>query len=63
MNIKDSFHGCTEKDIMRMGKEELQEAVLKIFSLEWRKFAPGDSWAGAFLLPDDVADAFRGNRI
>jgi hypothetical protein len=60
MNIKDSYRGCTEEDIMRMGKKELQKAILRIFSLEPRKFAPGDSWAGAFLLPDDIADVFRG---
>jgi hypothetical protein len=43
-----------------MSKEELQKAILRIFSLKPRKFAPGDSWAGAFLLPDDIADVFRG---
>ena len=60
MSIKTAYHGCTEEDVMSMSKEELQKAILRIFSLKPRKFAPGDSWSGAFLLPDDIADVFRG---
>lgn len=45
---------------MEMTKEELQEAILRVFSLECYQFAKTDSWMGTFLLPDDIADAFRG---
>jgi hypothetical protein len=61
MKLKDSFAGCREEDVMKMTKEELQQAVLRVFSLECFTFAENDSWRGEFLLPDDVADAFRGN--
>ena len=46
-----------------MSKKELQESILRVFSLRPHWFQPTDSYAGVFLLPDDVADAFRGNRI
>ena len=60
MNIKTGYHGCTEEDILQMTKEELQEAILRVFSVECYQFAKTDSWMGTFLLPDDIADAFRG---
>jgi hypothetical protein len=58
--IKTGYHGCTEEDILQMTKEELQEAILRVFSIEFEQFAKTDSWMGCFLLPDDIADAFRG---
>ena len=60
MSIKNSYHGCAEEDIMSMSKKELQEAVLRVFSLKPYTFKQTDSWMGVFLLPDDIADAFRG---
>ena len=45
---------------MNMPEDELREAVIRAFSVECRKFARDDSWMGSFLLPDEIADAFRG---
>jgi hypothetical protein len=59
-SIKTSYSGCFESDIMAMSKEELQKAVIRMFSVDFTPFAEGDSWNGDFLLPDDLADAFRG---
>ena len=54
------YSGLKESDIRAMSKEELQEAVIRMFACECIKFSDTDSWHGDFLLPDDLADAFRG---
>jgi len=38
-------------------KEELQDAIIRVFSLKAHVFS--DSYSGVFILPDDIADAFR----
>lgn len=58
-NILNSYHGCQIEDIMNMSEQELREAVIRVFSLEFDTFAPTDSWMGTFMLPDKIADAFR----
>lgn len=54
-------YGLKEEDIRAMSKKDLQEAVIRMFACECKKFAE-DSWHGSFLLPDDLADAFRGRQ-
>jgi hypothetical protein len=49
-----------KEDIMKMPEDELRKAVIRAFSVECRNFARDDSWLGSFLLPDEIADAFRG---
>ncbi len=60
MTIISSYSGCTKEDIMNMPEDKLREAVIAAFSVECRNFAENDSWVGSFLLPDEIADAFRG---
>ena len=63
MNIISSYYGCTKEDIMNMPEDKLREAVIAAFSVECRNFAENDSWMGSFLLPDEIADAFRGRLV
>ena len=60
MTIATGYSGCTKDDIMNMPEDELRKAVIRAFSVECRNFAKNDSWLGLFLLPDEIADAFRG---
>ena len=60
MAIINGYDGCGKKDIMKMPENELREAVIRAFSVKTHKFHEGDSWLGAFVLPDEIADAFRG---
>jgi len=58
--ISNSYHGCSNEDIMSMPEDELRQAVIRMFSsVRCINFAKTDSWMGSFMLPDDVADAFR----
>lgn len=58
--LKINYDLLDEYSIRSMGKEELQDAVIRLFSVYSHKFAETDSWYGEFYLPDDLADAFRG---
>jgi hypothetical protein len=60
MSILTGYSGCMEDDILNMPEKELREAVIRAFSTESHLFAKDDSWLGSFILPDEVADAFRG---
>lgn len=60
MTIATRYSGCMKEDIMNMPEDELRKAVIRAFSVECRNFAKNDSWMGSFLLPDEIADAFRG---
>lgn len=57
--ILNSYSGCDELSIRCKSKAELEDAVIRMFSLATNQFSDGDSYHGEFLLPDDLADAFR----
>jgi len=58
--ILGQYNGCSEKDIRAMPYEDLVNAVIKMFSVQEIKC---EEWRGAGLLPDDLADAFRGRSL
>ena len=58
--IINGYSGCKKEDILLMSKKELQEAIIRVFSVKEKDFSENDSYHGSFLLADELADAFRG---
>lgn len=58
--LAQGYNGLLDSDIRAMPHDQLVEAVLRLTHVHEKQFAPTDSWGGFFLLPDDLADAFRG---
>lgn len=61
MKLITAYSGLKKEEVLAMSHKELQEAVIRMLSVETIRFEEGDSWNGVFLLPDELADAFRGN--
>ena len=57
--LKTNYNLLDEESIRSMSKEDLQNAVVRMFSVYSHQFAETDSWIGEFYLPDQLADAFR----
>jgi len=60
MQIINSYDGCSVDSVMKMTEQELREAIIRVLSIESIEFSETDSWSGSFILPDKIADAFRG---
>lgn len=55
--ILNAYSGITEKEIRDMSHEQLVEAVIRLLKVEQVR---ANVFYGACLLPDSLADAFRG---
>lgn len=62
MSLANSYQDLDDSSIINMPHDKLVEAVLRITNMGFHQFGEADSYRGAFLLPDEIADAFR-NRI
>lgn len=58
--LAQGYDGLHDTDIRAMSHEQLVEAVLRLTHVHEHCFDKSSSWSGFFLLPDDLADAFRG---
>jgi hypothetical protein len=55
-NLKNSYNGLTKEEILSLSHQQLQEAVLRMFDIEFKNC---EDYYGDCLLVDDLADAFR----
>lgn len=57
MGMLNGYDGITEAKIRAMSHDDLIEAVLRMMKVSEIKC---QDWYGAGLIPDQLADAFRG---
>ena len=53
------YEGLSEEDIRALSREELIDAVLRMFKVHSVR---AEKCLGDVMLPDSLADAFRGRR-
>jgi D-ribose pyranose/furanose isomerase RbsD len=59
MNLLTSYNGLSEEDIRAMSHEELIQAVLRMFARNIERAGEYEDYSNV-LIPDHLADAFRG---
>lgn len=55
--LNNSYHNMSIDDIKAMNHDELVEAVIRLTNV---KMVNCEDWIGSCLIPDQLADAFRG---
>jgi hypothetical protein len=60
MTISTGYSGCSPKDVEKLTREELVNAVNRMFSIGTGVHSARCNWRGNFIDADKLADAFRG---
>lgn len=62
MTIGNGYSGCFPEDVEKLTREELVDAVNRMFNVGIYQHSSRCNWMGGFINPDDLADAFRGRK-
>ena len=60
MKISNGYSGCSPKDVEKLTREELVNAVNRMFDVGFGEHSSRCNFYGKFINPDELADAFRG---